>query len=263
MISIVSSVIVSSTFVFQQGGSWTIVHNTNDPVNRVEVSGWVSNSSIPGFGNPRFVYSICPRSEKIVSNENVELENHIGFSKIIISHMYGTSFNFEPLLGKRKIVLHYRKRSEMIVFDTTKRSDVIASEDLPPSPENISDVSVRGSSDQCVMLDTEDVGYYRVKEKPVKPGEKYLISFKYIATKKSSAMVESVFYRDDDRGWTITDRSESQIRPSRFWRQYEKCIVIPENSNSTSITFRVKGDGRMWVDNISIEPYRRNNGNRP
>lgn len=263
MIGPIAAILLCSTFVYQSGGSWTIIHKTNEQPKHVEVSGWVSNSSIPGFGSPRFVYSLYPQKEKIHSDENVSVEPGLGFTKIGISHMHGTSFNFEPLMGKRTIVLHYRKKSERLVLSTTFKSSAIEVEDTPPSPENISDVSRPGSSDECVMLDTEDIGYYRIKEKDVKPGEKYLIRFKYLATVKSKPMIEMTWYRDDDRGWTVVDRDELPIRPAKLWRFYEKVIVIPQNSNSMALTFRVRGDGKSWIDDVTIEPIKGNTGKKP
>lgn len=255
MNTLIASLLLSLS-VSQDGGRWIVHLETLDEPISVVSSGYVSNSSIPGFSRPVLAFGYWPNTEDYRANERLTLERGFLGAVVTISHRYGGSFRFEPLMGKRTLWVQYKTRREILAIDTDVNSNFVPVDPIQEPDVTITDWSKQSASKRCVMVDTEDTSHWRIREIDVRPGGRYILRFRYLATENALASYETMRYYDNDVGWKLLGRDEFPLRSKTKWTMYEKLFVMPKDTNNFSFTFRVRGDGQMWIDDVSLEPMR-------
>lgn len=271
---------VNQPQISQVGSDWIIEYRNLKPFISIsyEISGFVSNSRVPGHSIPKKSTLTGDRNCELISDindeircrEKISLENIRGFFiysyinnvKFIIHHEHGIYGVLNPLFGRRKIKLILDDKKYTSIANFNEQEVYYPPTNLEEIPEERREKSYYISPPDSLYLGAHSSNrYYRFREKSVRYSSQMRLTFYYmIATNTEVECGCRIFqYKDLPTSWKKIDNHcyEFKLEPNKIgWKKVEYLFKTAPEATSITIEFKMSGEsevGEMWVDDINLE----------
>lgn len=270
-----------------------------------ELRGWVANSRAPGHAEPRLstlalsldserrkstAELIASAAEPERCREHARLAVWLGEGpvpaesanpvdedleitpgqairfRIALEHEHFLCGTYEPLLGKREILLRLGDHSCAVAADLSEaRGDLLPAPSLEAPPQDRLDNSQYFSAPDSLHLEAHAPGcqYYRFKDQQVRYDTEMRLSFWYLVAHGTQGCGKARLTQYQDgpgTSWTSLPRGgvEVDLETAGRWTRVERTFRTLPNATSVGLDFRIVGSdiGEAWIDDVRLEPTR-------